>query len=473
MPPQFLSSALGGYNRGRSAAAGIRNAYASDALLCPSGEQRHPKYDHLKEFHRAIAEISEALINAPSALNTPQTVEVILNRTEEAPIWITGLQQRMFAYSGVNSSSDKDVLFIENDADTLERVRVTKNVDFVIEMQPHSAVIVVGGGEIILFDSASISIEAKQFERKTTVVNDNLDWKSWLEPIGESKHKFISKDGLKEQTSTLQQLAVSSDYLWYSTDLIIEHHFTNARMKIITEKAVAILVFIDEQFIGGADNHEHGEGWVELIVPCGGLTAGSHKLSILSESLGHYNLIGRWGAKTTAKSKGLYEVLLLDETGTHGISSQTWQMSAGFLENNEPRNSMVSNTEGHDDLVAHSGTRPKWSVAYFTTPEYDILKQRLFVNIKSGRGHLYINGHDLGRFWNITRSHQQELYSQQYYYLPTDWLQVDKALNELKIFDVYGSDLSSVSIILSWVAFNNSISPGMIDEVDFVDACLI
>ena len=119
------------------------------------------------------------------------------------------------------------------------------------------------------------------------------------------------------------------------------------------------------------------------------------------------------------------------------------------------------------------GIIPKWSTARFQTPDYDVNYQRLFVEITSGRGHIYINGYDLGRFWNITRYGQPFRRSQQYYYLPDDMLHWDGSLNELKVFDVYGSDLSSVSIILSWITTNNITSVGMADIVDFNDACLI
>ena len=58
----------GGYNRGRSAAAGIMNLYASDAPMCPSGQRRHPKFDHFQSLLSALQNVAPVLLNSASAL---------------------------------------------------------------------------------------------------------------------------------------------------------------------------------------------------------------------------------------------------------------------------------------------------------------------------------------------------------------------------------------------------------------------
>ncbi|KAL7471858.1 hypothetical protein ACHAXS_012210 [Conticribra weissflogii] len=454
----------GGYNRGRSAAAGIRNAYASDALLCPSGDRRHPKFDHLRTFHRLITESSEALSKSRSALSAPFPVEVAsMRQIDDNPVWISGAKQRAFIYSGY----EKKIQFIENDAQSAITVRVKDHRDSSIqfEMQPESAVVVVNGE--VAFDSAAISEESQQFERKTSTAVELLDWRTWQEPIGRSKHSILS-DGLREQTETLHQLGISSDYLWYCTNISVIDNVDNPQLKILVEKASAILVFVDREFVGAADNHEHDEGTIELLMPLDGVTANNtHELCILSESLGYYNLIGRWGAKTTAKTKGLLEVLLLDDVGSpvKNLSSGNWQLSSGF--HDEWTSALIMNSS-KDDM------KPKWSVAHFATPRYDESSRRLFVKMTQGRGHMYINGYDLGRFWNISRNDNSNRRSQEYYYLPKDLLQEQDGMNELKVLDVFGSDLSSsVSIVISWIEVSESPSLVMEDIVDFGVACLI
>src|SRR6185312_1914411 len=53
-----------------------------------------------------------------------------------------------------------------------------------------------------------------------------------------------------------------------------------------------------------------------------------------------------------------------------------------------------------------------------------------------GKGVVWINGHNLGRYWNIG--------SQQTFYVPVEWLK--KGDNEIVVFELFqrGSDLSSL-----------------------------
>jgi len=62
----------GSYNRGRTAAGGITNMYANDAILCPSGERRQPKYIHLQALHQMIIALAPFFLAAPSALHKYQ-----------------------------------------------------------------------------------------------------------------------------------------------------------------------------------------------------------------------------------------------------------------------------------------------------------------------------------------------------------------------------------------------------------------
>jgi len=70
--------------------------------------------------------------------------------------------------------------------------------------------------------------------------------------------------------------------------------------------------------------------------------------------------------------------------------------------------------------------RPAWYVARFKYVPHDA---PLFLNILSAKkGHIFLNGHNLGRFWNIG--------PQQRYYLPECWLE---ETNELMVFEEHGA----------------------------------
>ena len=118
-----------------------------------------------------------------------------------------------------------------------------------------------------------------------------------------------------------------------------------------------------------------------------------------------------------------------------------------------------------------------WYRASFSTPStIDISKGGLALDLGSlGKGIISVNGHVLGRFWNIQgdKSHYGcescteveyvgiysddrcrsdcEKQSQRYYKLPTEWLSVDKE-NELVFFDELGigkpTDISLVIVTM-------------------------
>ncbi len=70
--------------------------------------------------------------------------------------------------------------------------------------------------------------------------------------------------------------------------------------------------------------------------------------------------------------------------------------------------------------------RPAW---YSTKFKYVPSDRPLFVHIAgAGKGQLFLNGHNLGRFWNIG--------PQQFWYLPECWME---AQNELLLFEEHGN----------------------------------
>eukprot|EP00547_Thalassionema_nitzschioides_P012062 CAMPEP_0194263620 /NCGR_PEP_ID=MMETSP0158-20130606/47155_1 /TAXON_ID=33649 /ORGANISM="Thalassionema nitzschioides, Strain L26-B" /LENGTH=366 /DNA_ID=CAMNT_0039003815 /DNA_START=796 /DNA_END=1892 /DNA_ORIENTATION=- len=109
----------GGYNRYRSAAFGIMNIYASDAILCSSGQRRQPKYDHLQALHQTIISLAPMLLDSSSALFQNQTVFIIGKNGK----WEIGPKQQYFVYVTEENiyhkyPSHAEIAFVENDSDT-------------------------------------------------------------------------------------------------------------------------------------------------------------------------------------------------------------------------------------------------------------------------------------------------------------------------------------------------------------------
>ena len=128
---------------------------------------------------------------------------------------------------------------------------------------------------------------------------------------------------------------------------------------------------------------------------------GEHKLSLLSESLGYINLIGRWGGSTDAKVKGITGDVVLSSRSNGNASlvdGRIWRSFPGLHGEKcfSRRGSMT-----RADLQKHlppSGdpSQPTWSSALFDSPLYDPSYQALFLKVTSGRGTFQL----LHKCWN-------------------------------------------------------------------------
>jgi hypothetical protein len=410
--------------------------------------------------------------------------------------------------------------------------------DRVLTLDPWSSVLIVNGN--ITFRSSAISETALSYERviveKATLLSDpNI----WQEPVGSprrnppnasqchllSNHPRCLKTPSRptEQTRLNHHFHMWSDYAWYETTL----QFTtsvgesqgpcllNVTLAIEASQANAFIVYANHSPTGMSDSHLHAEGKYTALVPLivnGQCLPGEGQmripLLILSESLGYGNLIGVWGATAKSKVKGLIGnvTAMVDQTVGSGEEAVTttfnislvhegdhpWCSCAGLYGEGEGNDLAVPNpvSDHRNDDQSDFPDAPIWLSFEFATPSKRVRKKvhspvSLFLHVTSGRGHLWLNGHDLGRYWNITqkdKSGEAPLHSQQYYLLPQDWLfPVNSSqLNELVIFDATGSlskqnasnaTTTSLQIVASWFAASDQ--GRMPDEIGNPVACLV
>jgi hypothetical protein len=316
-------------------------------------------------------------------------------------------------------------------------------------------------------------------------------WYYWPEVIGAKigPDTTVSIRPLEQTEMTVASREVT-DSAWYETAFAVNEDMVNASLAIETTQGCAMSVYVDYRFVGSANHHSHTEGPVVLHVDMGDIALGVHTVAILSETLGYFNLIGRWGASTTAKVKGITGAVNLTGITDYGVfhtnlitGPRSWQSSAG-LNGQTNLESVLSSIRSQPDRLlpevtsfkrtnndaapsssssSYFGTKPgmtkpaTWAMTTFTTPSYDPTERSLMVDITSGRGRLWLNGHDLGRFWNITQSKTNEsspsseiVYSQRYYFLPPDFLfSDDQRPNELLLFNALEGNLSSVNLVLT------------------------
>jgi hypothetical protein len=456
---------FGAYNRASQAAGGITNFYATEAALCPSGQRHEPKFSHYSSLHDVLSDIAPTLLAAPTALNKSKKVKIL----DKHGNWIDGNKQRYFEYKVAEQkeTESKHVLFVENDAHEKVDVRLPFNHPELarLSLSPASAVLIVDG--IVEFDSATIASQFMSWKRVFEGVT-LLDWSSWPEQIGATGDERLAQTSSFpiEQTQLNVDSSISSQYAWYETTFHLDKPIQDVQVSFDSQRSNGLLVYIDGGLVDDVEDHSHlYEGNYSMTANVGDVSSGFHKLSILSESFGYSNLIGRFGnSKTGPKLKGITgDVILWSKVGTKNISlvdGREWISFPGLhgTDRVEPLQEANQNV-----------ATPTWFSTIFESPTFDATRQALFLEVKTGRGHAWLNGRDLGRFWNITRGNTSQL-SQQYYLLPADFLRAD-SLNTVTIFDLYGSDHpDNTRLVLSSVVPSGI--PNFRDEVSYPMACL-
>ena len=130
------------------------------------------------------------------------------------------------------------------------------------------------------------------------------------------------------------------------------------------------------------------------------------RLDILVESMGRIN----YGAKIIESLKGILTPVLINGNELKG----QWKMYTAPLEN-------MPDLSTYSTATVHQGI-PAFYVSSFQINNIG----DVFINVENwGKGIVFVNGHHLGRFWNVG--------PQQTLYLPGCWLK--KGKNSIIIFD--------------------------------------
>lgn len=417
----------GGSNRGNFAGAGITTAYAYDAVLCPDGQKHQPKFDHLAAMHMTLRPKATTLLaSVPEPKNMGNGILA-------------------FEFSD-------DCVLVESSAVT-PNASLKLSETCTISLSAYSVAVIDAMRCTILYDSATIEESAQSYQRVDSVVIDVLNWTHFdeiaaLSDLGESSWT----SGIVEQS----QLTVATpwtQYAWY--EATVREHVAGSRLTIESDHANAWLVFVDGVYKGEAFNTTHiQEGPLNYTFHFDITLTNGSRLQLLSESLGFSNTISDYGGKTTPKYKGLVGRVLIDDRQPNAV----WRSRPG----------LAGAASKHQVRTTKPAT---WSTASFTLGDFGAQDDaKLHLDAATlGRGHLYVNGIDAGRFWNITRG-SSKMPTQRYYHIPPDWLNSDTP-NQIMIFDCLGGDPSQVSLVASRVVATDS--PHMPDQMDSALSCLI
>jgi beta-galactosidase len=159
----------------------------------------------------------------------------------------------------------------------------------------------------------------------------------------------------------------------------------------------------------GVLDRRHNQDSIELVLP-----AGKVKLDILVENLGRIN----FGPYLLKNKKGITENVKFD-----GKEIYNWKMYSFPFSQVNSGTIYKEKTSGNTPVLR----RGAFSLSKVADTYLDMRKW--------GKGVVWVNGHNLGRYWSVG--------PQQTLYLPAEWLK--KGNNDIVVFELLKSHVNSLS----------------------------
>ena len=317
-------------------------------------------------------------------------------------------------------------------------------------------------GNATLFNSATVDAAGIACNRTYTALAAPSSgalsgWESWAEPLPPAGGKFLGKATPPEQLSlTLDRSA----YCFYAAELPATSEPV-ANLTLQTIESSAFVMFLDGAFVAAADEHTHGGNRVTVSLPvppaAAAAAAAPRKLLLLSSSLGIQNFGSPVGSPGDVSDplnfkKGILGDVLLVGADGKTLANMT-APAGGWVARPFLGGELANASSGDAAAVA-------WAPCAVSTPSAPLMWLRatfsdprpampagsvLLLDAKGlGRGHFYINGHDLGRYWPLVPG------ASRHYYVPLELIEEGSANNTLTVFDELGApQLATVTLVFS------------------------
>ncbi|PWA84721.1 glycoside hydrolase, family 35 [Artemisia annua] len=365
----------GGTNFGRTAGGPfITTSYDYDAPIDEYGLLRQPKYDHLKELHKAIKSSERAILSADPAF-------VSLGTYEQAHVFSSkaGGCAAFIANYHLNSSTTV----------TFRKKHYTL---------PPWSISILPDCKHAVYNTAQVGTKTSLINMLPTNVN-RLAWQTFSEDVStvDSDSK-MTVSGLLDQVSVTRD---ASDYLWYTTSVVInpsELHRGSSPSLSVESEGHALHVYVNNQLIGSAFGGP--ESRKVKVTGNANLRAGTNKISLLSVAVGLQN---------NGPHFELWKTGVLGPVVLHGVGKGSWDLSRqkwsyqvglkGESMNLAAPTGISSVDWTESSLVAQMNRPLTWYKAYFNAPQGG---EPLAIDMKGmGKGQVWINGQSIGRYWTI------------------------------------------------------------------------
>ncbi|KAG5243552.1 beta-galactosidase [Salix suchowensis] len=342
----------GGTNFGRTSGGPfITTSYDYDAPLDEYGNLNQPKWGHLKKLHAAL-KLGE---------------KILTNSTVKTTNYSDGWVELTTFTSNINGER---LCFLSN----------TKMDDVNVDLQqdgnysvPAWSVSILQDCNQEIYNTAKVNVQTSLIVKKLQE-NDTPQKLSWEWAREPTKAALLGRGGFKA-TQLLEQKAATndqSDYLWYMTRVVNN----GTSMKNVT-----LRVKYSGQFL-----HAFKPA---LLKP------GRNIISLLSATVGLQNYGEFFDEGTEGIAGGPVE--LIDNGNTTDLSSNEWSYKVGLI--GEGRR-FYNPHSSHAKWV--SGNLPVGSAMtwYKTTFQAPSGTEPVVVDLQGmGKGHAWVNGNSLGRFW--------------------------------------------------------------------------
>ena len=418
----------GGNHMGRWAASGIANKYADGVNLHSDMLPNEPKRTHLTRLHNLIFHYSAVLLGSKIQANNPVYLLHYDNKTDR---FVNSTDQLAFVY-------DNDagrIVFVQNSAPMEVMVAYEKHN---ITMQPMS-VIVLDKMYSVLYDSSGVNSTGLRTKREYILGKVIMEpFVAWNESIAEATEMAIAEYHPLEQLLVTQD---ETDYLFYHTEVSVPVSDEETFVVVDSRAANGLLVFVNGKFQGARDHCHHVSGNVTMAVGVTTPDSIPFNLTILSVSLGLDNGVypGFVEKKGIVGNVYVGEMMITDNEWLHrpkltGEILQVYTNEGSLKVTWEP------------DLSRYINTPLTWFKTVFTLSPYTAEYSLLLKLTGFGRGHYYVNGVDLGRYWLI--EYEGNLV-QEYYFIPPDVVNYDEP-NLLVIGEELGAwDPTKATLALS------------------------
>ena len=260
-------------------------------------------------------------------------------------------------------------------------------------------------------------------------------------------HHIYQRSGVVRSEEPLELLTLAqydSDHVYYETNVTVTEQQVKADSVVIevSNAMEHFHLFLDNEFIGFSAS---GSG--KYTVDVSALMAGiSYTLTIVVQADGSSNCC----AGLEKYAEGLLGDITIDG---ESIRNAGWQQLVGLQ--GEHYNYYSPNTTAPwQKLPSHPATNTTTSAFVWyqltiqtpdlaTNPASPFPTYALDLTATMGKGQVWVNGHHLGRYWNVTVEGTGN-YTQRYNHVPAAWLAPAYGLNSVVLWEELGGDPSGI-----------------------------